>query len=190
MPNKQLKLQPSNSSNPDLDWSQIRETVLMLNVAVAQIATSLKSGDESVNALANSFTSMVGNVETISVAAENLAPSNEKSTISENCAAVSNQMHATIIAFQFYDQLTQRLTHLSNSLGALAKLLSLPTQVYNPYSWLGLQEKIKSKYTIESDKAMFDAILEGQSVQDALKASLIANKSASKKDEEDDIELF
>lgn len=189
MPNNQLEAQPSNSNNPDLDWSQIRETVLMLNLAVAQIATSLKNGDESVNTLANSFTSMVGNVETISVATENLPESNEKTTISENCAAVSNQMHATIIAFQFYDQLSQRLTHLSDSLGALANLLSKPDHIYNPYSWRGLQEKIKSKYTVESDKAMFDAILKGHSVQEALDSSQNAENAAANNDE-DDVELF
>ena len=98
-------------------------------------------------------------------------------------------MRATIIAFQFYDQLTQRLTHLSNSLGALATLLAHPSQIYNPYSWCGLQEKIKSKYTVESDKAMFDAILNGHSVQEALNSSLNVENSASKKGD-DDIELF
>lgn len=177
---------PSYAVKPDLDWSQVRETVLMLNLAVAQIAKSLKSGDESVNSLANSFTSMVGNVEVISAAANNLVESPEKQTISEKCVDVSSQMHSTIIAFQFYDQLTQRLTHLSNSLDELGKLLATPNQLYSPYAWGGLQEKIKSKYTVESDKAMFDAILAGHTVQEALNQSLNFEVNSN----DDDVELF
>jgi hypothetical protein len=136
----------------------------MLNLAVAQIEGALNSGDESVNTLADSFTSMAGEVETISAAATELEQSNEQSTISQSCQVVSEQMRATIVAFQFYDKLTQRLTHLSHSLEALASLVETPENLYNPYAWRGLQEKIKSKYTVESDKAMFEAILNGQSV--------------------------
>ena len=67
---------PSNANNPDLDWSQVRETVMLLNVAIAQIENALRSGDESVTVLADSFTSMMGNIEEISAAAENLPESN------------------------------------------------------------------------------------------------------------------
>ena len=33
----ELKIGPSTAVSPDLDWSQIRETVLMLFLSVAQI---------------------------------------------------------------------------------------------------------------------------------------------------------
>lgn len=55
------------------------------------------------------------------------------------------------------------------------------------YAWGDLQEQIKSKYTVESDKAMFDAILPGHSVQEALNQSL--NFEANSRDD-DDVELF
>ena len=55
----------STSSHPDLDWSQVRETVLMLKLAAAQVEFSLKDGSNSVNTLTDSFTSMAGSIEAI-----------------------------------------------------------------------------------------------------------------------------
>ena len=178
---------PSHAGNPDLDWSQVRETVLMLNVAVAQIETSLLNGDESVNTLANSFTSMVANAEMIGMAAENLPDNAEKETIVNNCNQVAEKMRAAIMAFQFYDKLTQRLTHLSSSLAVLGELVQKPEQLYNPYAWRGMQEKIKSKYTVESDKAMFEAILNGRSVEEAL---ALARHCETESAQDDDLEFF
>lgn len=179
---------PSNAVRPDLDWSQVRETVLLLNVAIAQIENALRSGDESVTALADSFTSMVGNVEQIAAATENLPVNSESTTIQINCKAVSEKMHAAIMAFQFYDKLTQRLTHLCNSLDSLNSLVSSPEKLYNPYEWRGLQQSIKSKYTVDSDRAMFEAILSGKSIKETLQiVKQIEAQHASKKD---DIELF
>ncbi len=36
----------SSAQNPDLDWSQGRETVRMVNLAVAQIEMSMTEGDD------------------------------------------------------------------------------------------------------------------------------------------------
>lgn len=177
--------QPSSAQMPDLDWSQVRETVLMLNLAVAQINGAMRDGDDSVSALADSFTSMMGNAEMIHAAADNLPDNPERTAIISNCEAVANQMQSTIVAFQFYDKLNQRLSHLTNSLAALAKLIDTPEELYSPYAWRGLQEKIKSKYTVDADKAMFDAILAGASVEEALQQCAQQPGEA-----EDDIELF
>ena len=124
---------PSNSHNPDLDWSQIRETVLMLNLAVAHIENAMKDGDESVNTLANSFTTMIGNTEVIRLAMESLDDGNEKMAIRENCEEIHNKMQSAIIAFQFYDKLTQRISHVANSLSALGDLVGNADHVYNPF---------------------------------------------------------
>ncbi|MBM4182360.1 MAG: hypothetical protein FJ209_12505, partial [Betaproteobacteria bacterium] len=55
-------LPPSTAARPDLDWSQVRETILMLNLAVAQIEIALKDSSGSVDVLAESFTGMYGNI--------------------------------------------------------------------------------------------------------------------------------
>ncbi len=62
----------STASSPDLDWSQVRETLRMLHLAAAQIDVALKDGDESIDTLSNSFTSMIGSVNTIAMAVADL----------------------------------------------------------------------------------------------------------------------
>lgn len=179
------KLIPSNAANPDLDWSQVRETVLMLNLAVAQIAHSLQDGDESISTLGDSFTTIVGNVEMARSAAQQLANSGEKTAILENCAEASQKIQQAIVAFQFYDRLSQRLSHVAKSLSSLGNLVSDQSRLYSPYEWRGLQEKIKSRYTLETERRMFEAILNGATVEEAM--SLIDEE---KGDDEHEVELF
>ena len=177
-------IMPSNASNPDLDWSQVRETILMLNLAVAQIELALRNGNDSVSTLGNSFTSMAGNVEMIRRAV--LAQPALGSGLERICESMAGDVQNAIVAFQFYDKLTQRLSHLSQSLDCLAKLVGDPAQIYSPFAWSGLQQKIQSSYTVDSDRAMFQAILQGASVDEALHASEIAKQQEN----DDDIEFF
>lgn len=174
---------PSSADRPDLDWSQVRETVLLLHVAVAQIQRSMGDGDDSVRELAHSFTSMAGKAQVIGAAAAEMSEGREKNTVLENCQAIERAMQQAIVAFQFYDQLSQRLAHISHSLENLAGLVANPGRLYNPYEWKGLQHAIRAKYTNEGDRAMFDAILSGVPVKDAIAKSDLSARG-------DDIELF
>ena len=193
-----IEVQGSTASNPDLDWSQVRETILMLALAVAQIEISMRDSDGSVEVLSNSFTSMVGQVKMIERTATALPDTPEaagtKATIIENCSQVGETMHSVIIAFQFYDKLTQRLSHVASSLGTLADLVSDVRRLYNPYEWLGIQEKIKSRYTMEEERLMFDAMMEGKSVKQALAIYMRVMEEKKHKmaasGSEEDIELF
>lgn len=172
-----------NSGQPDLDWSQIRETVMMLNLAVAQIGRAMNDGDESINTLTDSFTSMTGKTAMIAEAGNQLADGELKDAILQNCQSVSEQMQTAIVAFQFYDMLSQRLNHVGNSLNSLADLVGDPARLFNPFEWRGLQEKIRAKYPNEQDKKMFDAVLNGASIEEALNIKSDVN-------DPDDIELF
>ncbi|MGZ4999445.1 MAG: hypothetical protein ACXV7F_04030, partial [Methylomonas sp.] len=58
-------MQHSGSGQPDLDWSQVRETIKLLAVSVALVEGSMRIGDESVNALAGTFASMVEDMDVI-----------------------------------------------------------------------------------------------------------------------------
>lgn len=56
-------IEHSKADNPDLDWSQVRETVLMLNLAMARMTHAMRDGDESVDQLGRSFTEKVGHIK-------------------------------------------------------------------------------------------------------------------------------
>lgn len=189
MDNQQnFSLPPSTAARPDLDWSQVRETILMLNLAVAQIEVALRESSGSVEVLTNSFTGMYGNLMALVEAAHSLPDSPVKQSIEDSGMAVSGQMQHAIVAFQFYDRLSQRLSHACRSLDELTGIVNDPARLYNPYSWHALQQHIRSKYTMEDEKLMFDKLIETGDVQAALH-EYVSLKQGQASDSSD-IELF
>jgi len=179
---------PSTAARPDLDWSQVRETIMMLNLATAQIEMALKESSGSVDVLTNSFTDMYGSLMALVQAAHTLPDSPVKQAIEESGVNVSGQMQNVIVAFQFYDRLSQRLSHVCRSLDELTGIVNEPARLYNPFAWHALQQKIRSKYTMEDEKLMFDTLLRTGDVQAALD-QFVACKQTEAGDSSD-IELF
>ena len=178
---------PSDSHNPDLDWSQIRETVMMLNVALSQVERSMTEGDESVNALTKLLIALIGKGQVIRMASEALPESQEKKAIIKNCQDFSVMMNEVIVAFQFYDKMTQRLSHVSLNLSALSNLINDSHRIYSPYEWRALQEMIVSRYFIDADRQMFNSILNGASVREALE---IGENHRRKSKGKNEVEVF
>jgi len=176
----------SHSHKPDLDWSQVRETVRMMNLSVAQIEMSMKEGDDSVETLTDTFTTMAARVQNVeTLAKEKASAGHDLHDIIAQCDAITAEMQHAIIAFQFYDKLTQRLSHVSNSLGLLVELVGDNKRLFNPDEWAILQASIKSKYTMPAEHHMFELMMQGMSIEDILKQTLVAPEST-----DDDIELF
>lgn len=192
-----FKVSPTKVDTPDLDWSQVRETIFLLGVAIAQIESSLTEGDESVEALTDSFTTLAGYSNAMMLASADLPDipevKNLKSILTQNSQQTTEKVHAAIVAFQFYDKLCQRLHHVSQSLISLANLINEPNKLYNPYEWKGLQESIKSAYSMEAERQMFDAVKTGSTIKEALdiyRKALEAQKHNQQDVDDDDIELF
>jgi hypothetical protein len=174
---------------PDLNWSQVRETVLMLELAAVQIEAAMRDSNASVEVLTDSFTTMAGSMRMISEIVQTLPNEGEVGTAKQNLHGVadrvSGMVHQAIIAFQFYDKLVQRLAHVGISLGGLSNLVSEPGRLYNPGEWVSLQGQIKSKYTTREEIAMFEAVMQGVPVHEAVERFM-----AEMKEKSDDIELF
>ncbi len=182
---------PSVAQAPDLDWSQVRETVRMMELSAAQITLAMREGDDSIGTLSNSFTSMLGNVNAISSAIDEIECNDAHrmacQTIKDNCNQVKEQMQLAVVAFQFYDRLSQQLAHVVSSLDSMSDLVGDGARLYNPLEWERLQEAIRSRYSMQEEQEMFDALLSGSSVKEAL--SLCEGKSAAK-NAGNDVELF
>lgn len=184
----------STAIRPDLDWSQLKETVLMLNLAVAQIDESMNEGNSSVETLSNSFTSLATNLSDIQSSIMQMKGDKEdtsklKIIIEGSTTMALDKVQSAIIAFQFYDKLTQRLDHVSESLGSLTNLISDPNAIYSPVEWRNLQESIRSKYTMEDERDMFDKVIAGLPIEQVLteyRQALLERGT----NEEDEIELF
>lgn len=174
---------------PDLAWSQVRETMLMLELATAQIEAAMTDSNTSIDVLTDSFTTMAGYMGMINERLSTLPDEGEIGiTKREMCGAaehVTGMVQQSIIAFQFYDKMSQRLSHVIHSLATLTELVGDQRRIYNPSEWVVLQEKIRSKYTTVEERAMFESVMKGMPVAQALE--LFMNEM---KDKGSDIDLF
>jgi predicted methyltransferase MtxX (methanogen marker protein 4) len=183
----------TRAGSPDLDWSQVRETVLMLELAAGQVDAAMRDSNSSVDTLMDTFTSMADTLSTIDVALgtlpDTIGNGMVKAEIQDNARQVAHKVHQAIIAFQFYDKLVQRLDHVCHSLSGLSGLVSDTGRLYNPAEWGALQELIRSKYTMAEERGMFDAVMAGATVEEALK-HYMATRMQQVEDSGGEIELF
>jgi hypothetical protein len=174
---------------PDLDWSQVRETVLMLELAAGQIEAAMKDSGSSVAVLTESFTTMADKLRTIATVVATLpdggAAGEAKRSLQGTTEHVSGMVNQSIIAFQFYDKLAQRLDHICQSLAFLSDLVGDKSRLFNPAEWAALQDRIRSRYSMREEVEMFEAVMAGMPVKDAL-----ARFMTEMQDHGDDIELF
>ncbi len=175
--------------SPDLSWSQIHETVLMIELAAGQVEAAMRDSNSSVEVLTDAFTTMAGYMRMINDAIATLPDtekiSDTKATLLGATENVSGMVQKAIIAFQFYDKLVQRLSHVNHSLASLSSLVGDSSRIYSPYEWVALQQKIRSKYSMREETEMFEAVLGGMPVQEALDKFM-----DERKDRSDDVELF
>lgn len=133
---------PSIASRPDLDWSQVRETILMLNLSMAQIELAMNDSSGSVGELTDSFTSVSGALSAMREVAHQLPNTPEvmpaKIEIENLGEEVEKKIGQAIIAFQFYDRLSQRLSQVCRNLDDLGILVNDPVRLYNPFAWVVL----------------------------------------------------
>ena len=191
--------QISNAKSPDLDWSQVRETINMLTLAVAQIESSMKEGEQSVSELTNSFTYVASKLNNLTQTGKALQKADSASqqniieSIKDESKDIHSQVSNAIIAFQFYDRLTQRLEHVKQDLVSLSNVIGTPEQLYNPMAWSKLQTDIASNYTMEAERIMFEHIMKGATIDQALeiyKHHFDQSSDSSDDSTDDDIELF
>lgn len=179
--------QHSNSFMPDLDWTQVRETSKLLTLSAGQVEDLLNTSDVSVNTLTESFTSIVEHMQTIYNHLQDFEDTPAREDALKCCVETSDKIQDSIVAFQFYDRMQQCLRHVTSNLKGLSDLVASPERLYNPFEWHKFQMEIRSRYTMESEKIMFDAILAGKSIEEAL---LIKESVQAQQPEDDDVELF
>jgi hypothetical protein len=176
----------SNSYKPDLEWTQVRETSKMLILSAIQVEDMLNAADLSVNTLTESFTAIVDNMHVIYEHLLTLDNCKVREEALAQCLETTDKIQSSIIAFQFYDRMQQCLQHVTSNLKGLSELVESPDRLYNPTEWRQFQTLIRARYTMESEKLMFDAIVQGKSVNEAL----AIKNTHQEEDESDNIEFF
>jgi hypothetical protein len=188
----------SSAQNPDLDWSQVRETINMITLAVAQIECTMKDGEKAISELSESFTFMAMQLQGLIEKGQSLENAQNQpgaeliGEIKENAQDIQGKVNNAIVAFQFYDRLTQRLDHAKRDLSWLGNLIGDSAQLYNPLAWKKLQDDIASNYSMDEERIMFEQIMNGATVEEALEIYRHHFSKENNDEDEtgDEIELF
>jgi hypothetical protein len=158
-----------------------------LKVSSAEISLSLKDSSESIKTLTKTFMEMVRDVHEIKVRLEalNVEPSAqlEKKELVQICDTYLDKVQSSTVGFQFYDKLTQRLSHNSKSMNKLMVMMDRG-RAYDQDQWDLFNNDMKKRYNTEKDRLMYEALMDGESINSAIKLATDA------KTEEGSVELF
>jgi hypothetical protein len=72
----------------------------------------------------------------------------------------------------------------------LSNLVADRARLFNPEEWVGLQQRIRSRYTTRDEVEMFESVMAGTPVPEALEKYLAAVQARAAETGGDEIELF
>ncbi|MBT1445243.1 hypothetical protein KJI95_11995 [Shewanella sp. JM162201] len=166
-----------------VDWLHVQETVKLLLLSMAQIELTLTDGDYNVTGLGQQFTDMASHLRQVNLHLAN-QPDTPKDIIKHGIM-LETEIDKGVVAFQFYDRLSQRLQHVVTGLALTEELLCDEHKRLDGEEWLKIQKQIKSTYSLDCERKMFDLVLQGMPLHQAL--ALYRDEHLYRKD---DIELF
>jgi len=156
---------PENATTaPGETFAPERQVASMLGLCEAQMDSALQESDLAVDELIKAFSSVVDATRTMSALAKRL-PSEAQGALANEMEAqiaiISKHMSTAVIAFQFYDKLTQRLGHVRYSLSTLAMFVCDRAQMNQPAQWQRLLNTLRRLYRTEEERQIFRAIVDG-----------------------------
>jgi len=188
-----------------LGAEEVQQTILILNLSVAQIDLSITEGDHSVNTLIDSFTFMSQHIEEIQASSQNIldlvsdneAAQSYNTLLASHTTELASKMQQAIIAFQFYDKLSQRLEHVSKGLSGLAEIVSHEMRVKNREEWDAFKQTVRKGTTMREEEELFELIFDQHIPTDEaieiMRSRMLTRMKENKNEateEEDEIELF
>ncbi|MBC7982817.1 MAG: hypothetical protein H7Y02_03085 [Candidatus Obscuribacterales bacterium] len=179
----------AQAGNP-AEWTPEQETALLLDLCEAQMEAAMRDSDRSVDVLVKAFTELVNASQAINELTSQL-PAQKDTTgkaleLNQSAKVVSRQINDAIVAFQFYDKLTQRLGHVRHSLTTLALFVCNRSHVQQRDHWDKLLTSLRRLYRTQEERAVFDLVAEGATA-DAVRAAVADEKNHS---QASSIELF
>lgn len=136
----------------------------MLGLCEAQMESALQESDRAVDALIKAFTSLVEATQSVGTLTDRLPAAVKESLtrdLDQQVATITKQMGAAVMAFQFYDKLTQRLGHVRYSLSTLALFVCDRAQANEPDQWRRLLHTLRRLYRTEEERQIFQMIMDG-----------------------------
>lgn len=149
-----------------------QETALLLELCEAQIDAALRDSGRSVEVLTNVFLQLIAAVDSLGELAKKIAPPEaprdslpipaEKmqaaTEITQRCGNLTEQIDSAVVAFQFYDKLSQRLDHVRHSLTTLALFICDRERSQNSAQWAKLRASLRRLYRTAEERKIFEKI--------------------------------
>jgi hypothetical protein len=160
----------SEQSEKLADWTPEQQMAHMLELCEAQMESALSESDVAVDALIKAFSGLVDTARSVSAMTESLPPELKQvasSNLNQQVDAISKQMAEAVVAFQFYDKLTQRLGHVRYSLSTLAMFVCDRAQTSQRDQWRRLFTTLRRLYRTEEERQIFNIMVEGASAEEA-----------------------
>ncbi len=184
--------QSSESTHPEgEEWSPERQIAHMLELCEAQMESALSESDCAVDALIKAFTGLNEMTRALGQLAEKLPEthSEDGARLEQQLADIRSQMTHAVVAFQFYDKLTQRLGHVRYSLSTLAMFVCDKSQTHQREQWERLFGTLRRLYRTEEEREIFQLMVNGASAEEA-RAQAERHDEADVQRAANDIELF
>ena len=195
----QISNPASTVTAPVHDWHQLKETLTLLCLASAQIRNTVKDSAVDIDQLTTTFTNIAKDSTVIKAACHRLEAekhplhNTDIQTLIDSASTLLAHVNQTVVFFQFHDRLNQKLDHITHSLSDLSALIGDPNAADNPDDWQHIQNEIRASYSMECERMMFDYILQGTSIEEALtlyQHHFDHPPTAEEANSKDDIELF
>jgi len=146
---------------------------LLLSLVAGELKLSVKDATGSVQSLTKTFMDMVNDVHLMLTEVEKAKASGEKDQALEAINKLGHQFLDKVqdgtIGFQFYDKLTQRLTHSTVTLKSAANLLKDEDAYKDSGAWAHFRKDMRSRYNTEQDRAMFESLMSGKTIKEAVR---------------------
>ncbi|WP_428240940.1 hypothetical protein [Gynuella sp.] len=159
--------------------TQPHQLQTLIKVSVAQIKCIVVDSNQSVAELTDAFIGIAEIIEKL-----RQTDKSEAMDMDRDLHELYHKVHQGIVAFQFFDRMSQRLEHVTDTLDKVEHYQQHEQQDVN-----ALLLQLRSALTSESERIVFDQVMNGHSVATALQSYLqYEQEQISKRDQ--DIELF
>jgi hypothetical protein len=167
----QLAPNPSESTDDTVmirasTWTPEQQIARLLSLCEAQMESALSESDVAVQELVKSFAGLIEAGQALGSMSEK-APEAGATDMAAQLDALKKQTAAAIVAFQFYDKLTQRLGHVRYSLSALAMFVCDGAKTGERDQWRRMFATLRRLYRTEEERQLFRMMVEGASAEEA-----------------------
>ena len=160
---------------------------MLLQLAAAQLSLSLQETEQPFNDLSKLFIEIVQHLRQIDeLLQQKPMPYIEK--LHKLHRETEEKVKNSVMDFQFYDRMSQRLHHILNNLQQAILVLSYNENFQSDEQWKKIFDGIELSYTMREEKELFQAFKHGEGFESAVEN--LISKSQEKSAIEGDIELF